>query len=123
MFDRADAFDVGHAFARGRLTDFLAHYPSGRWRFAWEAAYPRAFDAIVSRAATDEHVPAPLLWGVMREESAFIADVRSPSNAHGLMQLFHRRRKWSRTARRFASDETALHVPRISVALGAKLLA
>ncbi len=123
LFDRAGAFDVGHSFARGRLTDHLSHYPSGRWRFAWEAAYPRAFASIVTRVATETHVPAPVLWGVMREESAFIPDVRSPSNAHGLMQLLPSTAREVARGTSFASDETALHVPRVSIALGAKLLA
>jgi soluble lytic murein transglycosylase len=123
LFDHAGAFDVGHAFSRGRLSDHLAHWPSGRWRFAWEAAYPRAFASIVTRVATESGVPAPVLWGVMREESAFIPDVRSPSNAHGLMQLLPSTAREVARGTSFASDETALHVPRVSVALGAKLLA
>ena len=123
LLDRAGAWDVGHSFARGRLTDFLSHYPSGRWRFAWEAAYPRAFGPIVTSVAVAEHVPAPVLWGVMREESAFIADVKSPANAHGLMQLIPSTAKLVARNTGLASDETALHTPRVSVALGGKLLA
>ncbi len=123
LLDRAGAFDVGHSFARGRLTDYLAHYPSGRWRFAWEAAYPRAFASIVTRVAGEEHVPAPVLWGVMREESAFIADVRSPANAHGLMQLLPSTARLVARGTGLSSDELALHTPRVSVTLGAKLLA
>jgi soluble lytic murein transglycosylase len=123
LFDRAGAFDVGHSFARGRLSDHLGHYPSGRWRFAWEAAYPRAFASIVTRVAGETNVPAPVLWGVMREESAFIPDVRSPSNAHGLMQLLPSTAREVARGTSFASDETALHVPRVNIALGARLLA
>ncbi|HEY1959703.1 MAG TPA: lytic transglycosylase domain-containing protein [Polyangiaceae bacterium] len=123
LLDRAGAWDVGHSFARGRLTDFLAHYPSGRWRLPWEAAYPRAFAPIVTSVAESEHVPAPVLWGVMREESAFIADVKSPANAHGLMQLLPSTAKLVARGTGLSSDETALHTPRVSVALGAKLLA
>lgn len=123
LFDRAGAFDVGHQFSRGRLSDHLAHFPSGRWRFAWEAAYPRAFAPLVTKTATDANVPAPVLWGVMREESAFIADVKSPSNAHGLMQLLPSTAREVARGTTYSSDETALHVPRVSIALGAKLLA
>jgi len=123
MFDHAGAFDVGHALARGRLADYLAHYPSGRWRFAWETAYPKAFDALVTRAASDEKMPAPMIWGVMREESAFIADVRSPANAHGLMQLLPSTAAIVARGTALPSDETALHTPHVSVALGSKLLA
>jgi soluble lytic murein transglycosylase len=123
LFDRADAFDVGHQFSRGRLSDHLLHFPSGRWRFAWEAAYPRAFASLVTKTATETNVPAPVLWGVMREESAFIADVKSPSNAHGLMQLLPSTAREVARGTSYSSDETALHVPRVSIALGAKLLA
>ncbi len=123
LFDRAGAFDVGHLFARGRLNDFLAHYPSGRWKFAWEVAYPKAFEALVARTSNDEHVPSPVIWGVMREESAFIADVRSPSNAHGLMQLLPSTAVMVARGTALPSDETALHAPRVSIALGTKLLA
>ncbi len=123
LFDRAGAFDVGHQFSRGRLSDHLPHYPSGRWRFAWEAAYPRAFASLVTKTATETNVPAPVLWGVMREESAFIADVKSPSNAHGLMQLLPSTARDVARGTSYSSDETALHVPRVSIALGAKLLA
>ncbi len=122
LFDRAGAYDVGHSFARGKLADYLEHYPSGRWRFAWETAYPRAFAMLVARSAAEEHVPAPVIWGVMREESAFIPDVRSPSNAHGLMQLLPSTAREVARGTTFASDELALHQPRVSVALGAKLL-
>jgi len=123
LLDRAGAADVGHSFSRGRLSDFREHWPSGRWRFAWEAAFPKAFAPIVEKAAGDEHVPAPVLWGVMREESAFIADVKSPANAHGLMQLLPSTARLVARGTGLASDETALHTPRVSVALGAKLLA
>ena len=122
LFDRAGAAEVGHSFARGRLSDYLSHFPAGRWRFAWEAAFPRAFLDEVEKVATDDHVPAPLVWGVMREESAFIPDVRSPANAHGLMQLM------PATARLIAkgtmpTDDAALHEPRTSITLGVQLLA
>ena len=123
LLDRAGAADSGHSFARGRLADYLEHYPTGRWRFAWEAAFPRAFRPLVASTARDEHVPAPVLWGVMREESAFVADIKSPANAHGLMQLLPSTARLVARGTGLASDETALHTPRVSIALGAKLLA
>jgi soluble lytic murein transglycosylase len=121
LFDRAGACDVGRSVA-SKLTDYLEHYPSGKWRFAWEAAYPRAFAPLVLATANDEHVPPPVIWGVMREESAFIADVRSPSNAHGLMQLLPSSAREVARGTSLPSDEAALHRPRVSIALGAKLI-
>jgi soluble lytic murein transglycosylase len=75
------------------------------------------------RVAGEEHLPPPLIWGVMREESAFIPDVRSPSNAHGLMQLLPTTARDVARGTGLSSDEMALHQPRVSIALGAKLLA
>jgi soluble lytic murein transglycosylase len=123
LLDRAGAFDAGHAFARGRLGDHLAHFPSGRWRFAWQTAYPRAFDPLVTRAANEATIPAALVWGVMREESAFIADVRSPSNAHGLMQLLPSTARDLARGTTLGTDEASLHQPQVSITLGVKLLA
>jgi soluble lytic murein transglycosylase len=122
LYDRAGAPDLGHAFSRGRLVDYRAHWPAGRWRLAWETAYPRAWDTIVSRESEATHLSPALTWAVMREESAFNQDAQSPVNAIGLMQLM------SGTARIVAkdtllpSDDQALHRPDVSIALGARLL-
>ena len=39
-YNAAGAPEIGHAFARGKVTDFLAHYPAGRWRACWEIRVP-----------------------------------------------------------------------------------
>jgi len=123
LYDRAGAADLGHAFARGRLLDYRSHWPAGRWRLAWEVAYPRAWSDLVTRECESSHVSTALAWAVMREESAFDPDARSAASAIGLMQLI------SPTARLVAhdtswpSDELSLHRPEVSIALGARLLA
>jgi soluble lytic murein transglycosylase len=123
LYDRAGAADLGHAFARGRLVDYRSHWPSGRWRLAWEVAYPRAWSAFVTRECESSHLSPALAWAVMREESAFDPDARSPASAIGLMQLI------TPTARLVARDtpwpwdELSLHRPDVSIALGARLLA
>jgi soluble lytic murein transglycosylase len=122
LYDRAGAPETGHAFARSRLVEYRAHWPAGRWRLAWEVAFPRAWDAMVARESESSHIPAPLTWAVMREESAFMPDARSAANAIGLMQLI------GGTARKVASgtplpfDEQALQRPQVSIALGTRLL-
>ena len=122
LYDRAGAPDVGHAFARGRLVDYRSHWPAGRWRFAWEVAYPRPWNAFVTRECESSHVSAALAWAVMREESAFDPDARSSASAVGLMQLI------TPTARLVARDtpwpwdEPSLRRPDVSIALGTRLL-
>jgi len=122
LFEQAGAPSIGHSFARARLTDYRGHWPSGRWRFAWEVAFPRPWAELVARESESSRVPAPLTWAIMREESAFDPEARSSANAVGLMQLL------GSTAQRVAqgtplgSDEQALRRPEVSIALGARLL-
>jgi len=61
-------------------------------------AYPRAFYDIVKSPARDPGVPPALLFAVMRAESAFRPDARSPARALGLTQVV--RRTAYNTARR-----------------------
>jgi soluble lytic murein transglycosylase len=122
LFDQAGAPEVGHSFARARLTDWLAHYPSGRWRFAWQVAFPRAYEPLVEKASSEYAIPSPLTWAIMREESAFRPDARSHSNALGLMQLLLGTAKRVAKGTDLPHDEDALKRPEVSIPLGAKLL-
>jgi soluble lytic murein transglycosylase len=122
LYNQAGLPELGHAFARGKLTDFLAHYPEGKWRTPWQVAYPRAFESIVVKACAENAIPTPLAWGIMREESSFVADVRSHANAIGLMQLIGPTAKWMATGTSIPSDEASLKRPEVSVELGTRLL-
>jgi soluble lytic murein transglycosylase len=50
-------------------------------------AYPRAFESELRDAVREAGIQAELAWAIMREESAFRPEVRSPANALGLMQM------------------------------------
>jgi soluble lytic murein transglycosylase len=123
LYDRAGAPELGQAFARSRLVQYRAHWPTGRWRLAWEAAFPRAWSDLVVRESTAAQIPAPLVWAIMREESAFNRDARSGAGALGLMQLM------PATAKKVAGDASAIYDdlalkrPEVSIALGTRLLA
>ena len=52
-----------------------------RWRF------PQAYEIDVRRYADHYNIPSEFVYGVMRRESRFKADVKSPAGAVGLMQL------------------------------------
>ncbi len=49
--------------------------------------YPRAFEPIVRRFAGSQKIPVPLLFAMIRQESAFDPTAVSRSGARGLMQL------------------------------------
>ncbi|HSO40138.1 MAG TPA: lytic transglycosylase domain-containing protein [Labilithrix sp.] len=122
LYNQAGLPELGHQFSRAKLTDFLAHYPEGKWRVPWEVAYPRAFEPVVVKACAQNTLPTPLAWGIMREESSFIADVRSHSNAIGLMQLIPPTAKWMATGTSTPFDDASLKRPEVSLELGTKLL-
>ncbi|MDF2696322.1 MAG: Soluble lytic murein transglycosylase precursor [Labilithrix sp.] len=123
VYNQAGLFELGHAFSRGRVSDHLAHYPEGKWRVPWETAYPRAFEPLVVKACEKYSLPQAVAWGIMREESSFIADVKSPANAFGLMQLIVPTAKGVAMGTGFSSDEASLKKPDVSIELGTKLLA
>lgn len=123
LFDRAGAFDWAVGISRARVTEHVQHAPSGRWRHAWEAAYPKAFEDVVRKGANDRGIPVSLVWGVMREESGFVADAKSPSGALGLMQLMPNTAKELARGTDMAFDDETLKRPDMSVAYGTKLLA
>jgi soluble lytic murein transglycosylase len=121
-YDKAGAPEIGHGFARTRLAQYRGHWPKGRWRLAWETAFPRTWPDRVVHESEDAQIPAALTWAIMREESAFYPDARSSAGAIGLMQLM------PATARKVGADASAwfddasLRRPEVSIQLGARLL-
>jgi soluble lytic murein transglycosylase len=53
----------------------------------WEAAYPRAYRALVERYGPAAGSPDLFLYAIMRKESGFDPDVVSYADARGLLQL------------------------------------
>jgi soluble lytic murein transglycosylase len=123
LYSRAGSPRFAHAVPRWQLFDWLQRWPVGPWRQAWEIAFPRPHMETVSAEAKRQGVPEQLVYAVMREESAFDAGAVSPANAFGLMQVI------SPTARRFGKevgvpyDRRSLTTPRVSIAIGARVLA
>ncbi len=53
----------------------------------WEAAYPQAYVNPVKQAANDFAVPQHFVWSIIRAESQYKPDAKSPTGARGLMQV------------------------------------
>jgi soluble lytic murein transglycosylase len=122
LYNKAGYPELGHAFSRGRLSDHLAHWPEGRWRVPWEVAYPRAFESVVVKCCTQNVLPTTLAWAIMREESSFVAEARSHSNAIGLMQLIPPTARLVASGTSIPFDDASLKRPEVSVELGTRLL-
>jgi soluble lytic murein transglycosylase len=94
LLDRLGQFHHSHNIARLRI-DRRPWVQPARGRLArWSIAYPDAYQTLISRAVlteTAQHDEAEVLpslaSALMREESAFLADVESWAGALGLMQL------------------------------------
>jgi soluble lytic murein transglycosylase len=123
IYARAGALDLAFRVARSRHLEFGGHFPSGRFRLAWELAYPRVWPAIVDREAGRAGLPISVGYGIMREESAFDADVVSSANAYGLMQLIVPTAKTVATPLGLPFDGESLKRPEINITLGCRLLA
>jgi soluble lytic murein transglycosylase len=105
-------------------------YEHARVRMSWQdrrehvddfryLTYPLPYPAQVLDSAARNGVPAHLVYGMIREESRFEADVVSRAGAVGLMQLM------PQTARRVAAQmdvvldvEGRLEEPAVNVSLG-----
>ncbi|MDZ4676865.1 MAG: transglycosylase SLT domain-containing protein [Oligoflexia bacterium] len=53
----------------------------------WEAAYPLAYEKTVMKWCTAYSVFPAFAWGIMRGESEYREEVKSPAGAMGLMQI------------------------------------
>ena len=122
IFARVGDARASHGFPRARITEWTKHFPGGKWRAAWELAFPRAFAEHVEAAATKESVPATLVWAVMREESAFDPDAVSPSAAYGLLQLILPTAAAYAKKLSLPGDAHALARPDINIPLGTAYL-
>lgn len=102
--------------------DTLRRPPTASNLWAWQCLYPTPYRQTVAELEDRYQLPAGLVHSVMRQESAFRADVRSPVGAVGLMQLM------PSTARRAASELGVPHErerltePRHNLELGAYYL-
>ncbi len=122
LYEQAGSPDVAEAVVGARVGELLAHYPAGGWRPRWEIAFPRPFDDLVERASATSNIPPALTWAVMRQESAFVTDAKSPSDAYGLMQLIISTARGVARGTGFGVDPDSLKRPDVSITLGAKLL-
>ncbi|MFW5739909.1 MAG: transglycosylase SLT domain-containing protein [Myxococcota bacterium] len=109
---------IGQRHVPVRLV-LLARSSATNW--AWDCLYPRPYKGMVERLETRDRIPPGLLFGVMRQESAFNPEARSPVGARGLMQLMPATA--SKTARRMSLEiDDDVTCPGLNLELGSHYL-
>ena len=89
----------------------------------WKAAYPLAFNNIVSHFSSEFGMEREFIWAIMRAESFFKADISSPVGAKGLMQLMpHTATQVSRLLGDEYFDTKKLIRPEVNVRVGTRYL-
>lgn len=93
-------------------------------RDLWEYAYPKAWPDYVITSAKAFSVPEDMVWSIMRAESQYRAEARSPVGAMGLMQImpFTGERIAKDLLGRGAFQPADLQEPEINVKFGARYL-
>jgi soluble lytic murein transglycosylase len=122
LYGRAGAAGPSHGIARGQLTDWFAHWPSGDWRKPWEIGFPRPHHSVVTRESKKNSVPEWFIYAIMREESAFDPAAESPAKAYGLMQLIVPTAKIYAQRVGLPYQPQALKRPAVNIALGSRVL-
>jgi soluble lytic murein transglycosylase len=132
LLARQGAFTQSHSILRtpvsvarprdNELTDWLEHYPAGRWRAAWELAYPRPFAPIVAAEAPRQGLSEAWAYAIMREESAFEPRVVSGAQAVGLMQLIVPTARKMGERLGLSPDEESLKQPAVNIPIGCHYL-
>ncbi|MBS2020057.1 MAG: transglycosylase SLT domain-containing protein [Deltaproteobacteria bacterium] len=100
----------------------LATAPGPKNRWAWDCAYPRPHREHIREHEASSKLPPDLLWAVMRQESAFDAEVVSPARAVGLLQLMPETARVVASGAGLPHEEGWLTRPPHNVALGALYL-
>jgi soluble lytic murein transglycosylase len=93
-------------------------------RDLWEFAYPKAWVDYVVPSAKSAGVDEELVWSIMRAESQYRAEARSPVGATGLMQImpFTGEKVSSQLLGKDHFQPTDLQDPEINVRFGARYL-
>jgi len=123
LYSKAGAAGLANNIARGLLTDWLEHWPAGDWEQAWQLAFPTPFGNVVEREAKRSGTPEFLTYAIMREESVFDPEAKSPANAFGLMQLIVPTAKMVAEPQGLPFGAQALLKPALNIRLGTAFLA
>ncbi len=120
---KGDVYGVIRAL-HGIFPDYDARPVAALPQEAWEMLYPTRHESIISAQAAKYKLDPNLVRAIIRQESAFVEDARSPANARGLMQVLPSTgRRLARGAGVSRYTVQKLYRPEVNIALGTRFLA
>ncbi|MFH2009657.1 MAG: transglycosylase SLT domain-containing protein [bacterium] len=122
LYDRAGLQHKSHWMVRHALRGYAKRPPRGTNRARWDISFPRAYSSLVVPNAKLNGLPKALVWGLMREESAFNPRLVSHANAVGLMQLLRSTAVRFRGKNRPTISLETLKRPGLNVPIGTRYL-
>jgi hypothetical protein len=99
-----------------RIADDILFLPDG----IIKRLYPRPHRGLVNRYSKSFQVDEEVIYAIMRQESFFREDAKSPANARGLMQVMPSTGRF--LASKLGVHHYSLHDPEVSIQFGAKFL-
>ena len=124
LLDRVGDHRAAHQILRTKAREAFRRAPDADNLRAWLIAYPLAYRDDVERSARSAGIPADLLQGLLREESALDPRVISPAGAVGLSQLMLPTAQQVAVRMRLARPTREdLSQPTLNIRLGAEYLA
>lgn len=97
----------------------LMRAPSSAERWSWECVYPQPYAGLVGALESERSIPLGLVHSLMRQESAFDPEVRSPVGAEGLMQLMPKTAaEAAKESRLEGFDPKEVRAPEVNIRLG-----
>ncbi len=87
LYQQMKSYNRSSYIAQIHFTSPRVQQPLEVSRLYWELAYPKAYEAEVTKYTEQFGVPRDLVWGIMRAESQFKPEAISSVGAMGLMQV------------------------------------
>lgn len=122
LYDRAGLQHKSHWIVRWSLRSYAARPPRGANHARWSISFPKPYASLVRPNGKKNKLPISLVWGLMREESAFNPRLVSRANAVGLMQLLRTTATRFRGRKRPRITLATLKRPPLNVFIGTRYL-